>query len=78
MLLGEPLTRQLDGKLRELRFSVEGIDWRISYFIAPGRRIILLTVFRKTARRESAEIRRAMAAMRRCMDADQDAEEDHE
>lgn len=39
----------------------------MSYFIATGRRIILLTVFRKTRQREEAEIERAEAAMRRCV-----------
>jgi len=67
-LLSEPYTRQLLGKLRELRFYVGGQQTRITYFIAPGRRIVLLTVFRKTRPREAAEIRRAYAAMERCRD----------
>jgi hypothetical protein len=66
-LLGEPYTRQLDGKLRELRFFLEGDATRITYWIAPGRRIILLTVFRKTRMRESREILRARWAMTRCI-----------
>ena len=65
-LLGEPYTRQLDGKLRELRFYVGGEAVRVSYWIAPGRRIILLTVFRKQRMRETAEVRRAQRAMWRC------------
>src|SRR6516225_2604396 len=44
VLLGEPYTRQLSGKLRELRFYCGGERVRISYWIAPGRRIIMLTV----------------------------------
>ncbi|MEU9834979.1 hypothetical protein AB0D67_25895 [Streptosporangium sp. NPDC048047] len=40
---------------------------RITYWIAPGRRIIMLTVFRKQRMRESAEIERAWRAMRRCI-----------
>src|SRR5713226_10286368 len=63
--LGEPYTRQLRGKLRELRFYLGRERIRVSYFVASGRRIILLTVFRKTRRREEAEIDRAEAAMRR-------------
>ncbi|MEU7002775.1 type II toxin-antitoxin system RelE/ParE family toxin [Nonomuraea sp. NPDC046570] len=51
-MLGEPYTRQLDGKLRELRFYLDDLTMRVSYWIAPGRRIILLTVFRKTRMRE--------------------------
>ena len=65
-LLGEPYTRQLDGKLRELRFYLMDRPVRVSYWIRSGRKIVLLTVFRKTRRRERAEIRRAKAAMRRC------------
>lgn len=43
-LLDEPHTKQLDGKLREIRFYLGGRATRITYRIAPGRRIILLTV----------------------------------
>ena len=64
--LDEPHTRQLAGKLRELRFYLSGRPTRITYWIAPGRRIILLTVFIKTQRRERAEIQRARDAMDRC------------
>jgi hypothetical protein len=69
-LLGEPFTRQLRGKLRELRFHLgaRGDAVRLSYFIASGRRIILLTVFRKQRQREEAEIERAYRAMRRCIE----------
>ena len=66
VLLGEPYTRQLSGKLRELRFYCGGERIRISYWIASGRRIIALTVFAKTKMRETAEIARAAAAMARC------------
>src|SRR5580700_5773289 len=65
-LLGEPYTRQLAGKLRELRFYCGGQRVRISYWIAPGRRIIMLSVFTKTKMRETAEIERAKEAMARC------------
>ena len=65
--LDEPFTRQLRGKLRELRFHVGREQLRITYFIAPGRRIVLLTVFRKTRQRERAEIDRAWQAMRVCI-----------
>jgi hypothetical protein len=64
--LDEPYTRQLRGKLRELRFHLGRERQRISYHIAPGRRIVLLTVFRKTKMREASEIDRAEAAMIRC------------
>lgn len=58
-LLGEPYTRQLDGKLRELRFHLDGNAVRLSYWIAAGRRIVLLTVFRKARMRERLEVARA-------------------
>ena len=65
--LGEPYTRQLDGKLRELRFYLGEDTMRVSYWIAPGRRIVLLTVFRKSRMREPREIERARQAYRRCV-----------
>ncbi|MBF8185432.1 type II toxin-antitoxin system RelE/ParE family toxin [Nonomuraea sp. K274] len=67
VLLDEPYTRQLRGKLRELRFHLCGEAVRITYWIASGRRIILLTVFRKQRMRETAEIERAVRAMQRCI-----------
>ncbi|HEY2695926.1 MAG TPA: type II toxin-antitoxin system RelE/ParE family toxin [Pseudonocardiaceae bacterium] len=65
-LHGEPYTRQLDGKLRELRFWLADRPTRISYWIAPGRRIILLTRWTKARMRETAEVERARRAMRQC------------
>ena len=65
--LGEPFTRQLDGKLRELRFYLDRQPTRISYYIATGRIIVLMTVFTKTRPRERAEIDRARRAMQRCI-----------
>ncbi|MFG2038822.1 type II toxin-antitoxin system RelE/ParE family toxin [Dactylosporangium sp. NPDC048998] len=66
-LLGEPYTKQLDGKLRELRFHLEGEAVRITYWIASGERIVLLTVFRKTRDRETREVQRARRALARCV-----------
>jgi hypothetical protein len=77
-LLGEPYTRQLAGKLRELRFYCGGERIRITYWIAPGRRIIALTVFAKTRMRESAEISRAARAMARCQQEGHTPYEDEE
>jgi hypothetical protein len=65
-LLSEPYTRQLDGKLRELRLWLGTQPTRISYWIAPGRRIILLTVRHKTRMREATEVQRACRALQRC------------
>lgn len=66
-LLGEPYTRQLDGKLRELRLHLERASVRVTYWIAPGRRIVLLTVFSKTRMREDREVERARRALARCV-----------
>ncbi len=65
--MGEPYTRQLDGKLRELRFHLDRDAMRVTYWIATGRRIVLLTVFRKTRMREEREIARARRAWQRCI-----------
>ena len=77
-LLDQPYTRQLRGKLRELRFYLgpRAQAVRLSYFIAAGRRIILLTVFRKQRQQERAEIERAYKAMQRCIEEEHVAEED--
>jgi hypothetical protein len=39
---------------------------RIAYWLAPGQRVILLTVFRKTKMRETAEVQRAHQAQALC------------
>jgi hypothetical protein len=76
VLLDEPHTRQLVGKLRELRFYLGRERVRVTYYIASGRRIILLTVFRKTQRQERAEIQRALAAMQKCIAEGHTAEDE--
>ena len=75
-LLDEPHTKQLDGKLRELRFFLGSRATRITYWIAPGRRIILLTVFEKTKRQERGQVERARRAMERCIAEAHTAEDD--
>jgi hypothetical protein len=74
--LGEPYTRQLDGKLRELRFHLDRRAVRVTYWIATGRRIVLLTVFVKSRMREDREIDRARRAMARCVAQEHTVEED--
>lgn len=64
--LGEPYSRHLSGKTRELRFHLDRASVRISYWLAPGARVVLLTVFRKTRQVERAEVTRAIAAQRAC------------
>jgi hypothetical protein len=53
---------------RELRFDLGSNRdaVRIPYWLAPGRRIVLLTVFRKTRQREDAEVARAKKARAVC------------
>lgn len=61
-----PYTRHLGGKVRELRFHLLAQRPRITYWLAPSRRIILLTVFRKTRNAEEAEVARALQAQKTC------------
>lgn len=49
---------------------------RVTYWIASGRRIILLTVFAKSRMREIAEVSRARRAMARCMDEEHDTRDE--
>ncbi len=74
--LSEPYGQQLDGKLRELRLHLERAVVRLTYWIAPGRRIVLLTVFLKTRMREDRELARARRALARCTEAEHEAEEE--
>ena len=64
--LGEPYTRHLGGKVRELRFHLLRQQTRVTYWLAPGRRVILLTVFRKTRSAQTAEVARALRAQTVC------------
>jgi hypothetical protein len=47
--LGEPYARHLGGKVRELRFHLLAQQTRVTYWLAPGRRLILLTYFTRPA-----------------------------
>jgi hypothetical protein len=71
--LGEPYSWHLRGSTRELCFHLRRSSWRVSYWLAPRRRIVLLTVFRKTRGREAAEVERAVAAQRVCEEQHQAA-----
>jgi phage-related protein len=64
--LGEPYTRHLGRKVRELRFRLLAQQTRVTYWLAPGRRVILLTMFRKTRSAEMAEVARSLQAQKRC------------
>ncbi|MFN8022235.1 MAG: type II toxin-antitoxin system RelE/ParE family toxin [Acidimicrobiales bacterium] len=75
-LLRMPASRALGDGLFELRFDVLRVAWRITYFFATGRRIVLLTVFHKQRQNERAEVQRARWAMTRCIAEGHTAEED--
>lgn len=64
--LGEPYTRHLGGKVRELRFHLLRQQTRVTYWLALARRVVLLTVFRKTRSAETAEVERAVREQQSC------------
>ncbi|MGH3401547.1 MAG: type II toxin-antitoxin system RelE/ParE family toxin [Streptosporangiaceae bacterium] len=64
--LGEPHARHLGGKVRELRFHLLARQPRVTYWLGPGRRVILLTVFTKTRQAETSEVARALQAQKTC------------
>ncbi|ALM39539.1 DNA-binding protein [Streptomyces sp. FR-008] len=61
-----------------MRFELDGEAVRIPYWLAPEKRIVLLTVFRKTKMREAAEIERAHQARKVCEDEHGTAEHTYE
>jgi DNA-binding XRE family transcriptional regulator len=68
-LLAGPHTAQLGGKvsrLRELRFFLGLEPAGITYWFAPGRRLVLLTVLRDNHVPRRHEVDRARDALRRC------------
>ncbi|MBT2488175.1 type II toxin-antitoxin system RelE/ParE family toxin [Streptomyces sp. ISL-96] len=73
--LCEPHSRHLGNGVRELRFDLgpNRDAVRITYWLAPGRRAVLLTVFRKTKQREDAEVARAKQAKAVCQAAHEPA-----
>ncbi len=62
-----PASRSLGEGLFELRFDLNRVAWRTTFFFARNRRIVLLTVFRKQRMNERQEIERARTAMARCI-----------
>ena len=71
-----PASRSLGDGLFELRFDLQRVSWRITYYFAQERRIVLLTVFRKQRQNERAEVSRARTAMARCIAEGHTAEKD--
>ncbi|MFC7258847.1 type II toxin-antitoxin system RelE/ParE family toxin [Streptomyces lutosisoli] len=64
--LGGPWSDHLEGPVRELRLRFRDIAPHITYWIAPNRTIVLLTVFRKTKQHDQAQIDRAVRAQKIC------------
>lgn len=75
-LLRMPASGSRGDGLLELRFDLHRVAWRITYYFAAGRRIVLLTVFRKQRQNERHEVERARRAMARCIQEAHTAEED--
>lgn len=71
-----PASKALGEGLFELRFDVARVAWRIPFYFAATRRIVLLTVFRKQRMNERQEIGRARSAMDRCIEEAHTAPED--
>ncbi|WP_089101851.1 type II toxin-antitoxin system RelE/ParE family toxin [Streptomyces hyaluromycini] len=63
-----PFARPLEDGVYELRPTLGGVSTRITYWFAPERRIVLLTVFRKTRMHEADQVARAVAARKVCAD----------
>jgi hypothetical protein len=61
----------------ELEPEVRDLVSQRQRWIAPGRRIILLTVFEKTKRQERHQVERAKRAMSKCI-AEEHAIETHD
>ncbi|MEU3921276.1 type II toxin-antitoxin system RelE/ParE family toxin [Streptomyces sp. NPDC029004] len=68
-----PLASHLGDGLRELRIGA----FRVTYWLAPGRRAVLLTAFRKTRMRETDEVQRAQRA-RKCCEAEHPPAGEHD
>jgi hypothetical protein len=61
-----PHSKSLGAGLFELRFNNANQTWRITYYFASARRIVLLTVFAKQRLNERHQIQRARHALKRC------------
>ncbi len=65
--LTEPHCRHLKDGVRELRFEISrNRNVRITYWFPGDRKIILLTVFTKSAQHEANEVDRAVRAKKVC------------
>ena len=75
-MLRMPHSRSLGVGLYELRFDLDTVSWRITYFFTEPMRIVLLTVFRKQRSNERHEVNRYHAATARCIAEGHTADED--
>lgn len=71
-----PHSRSLGGGLFELRFDLGRSAHRGTNFFSSGRRIVLLTVFRKQRMNERADLNRARKVMQRCVEEKHTAEDE--
>jgi hypothetical protein len=62
--------------VRELRFHLDRQSVRVTYWIASGRRIVLLTKFTKNRVPAVREVDRARRALARCMAQDPTLEDE--
>jgi len=62
-----PRSRSLSDGLCELRFDLPPTAQRIAFFFPGGKRVVLLTTFRKQRQNERAEVARARQAMALCI-----------
>ena len=63
-----PHSRSLGGGLFELRFDLDRVAQRLTFFFPGERRVVLLTAFRKQRSNERSEVERARVSMRRCIE----------
>ncbi|WP_042403265.1 type II toxin-antitoxin system RelE/ParE family toxin [Streptacidiphilus carbonis] len=61
-----PYAKPLRDGVSELRPTLDGVATRITFWITEDRRIVLLTVFRKTRSHEEAQISRAVLVKKEC------------
>lgn len=64
--LGGPWSDHLEGPVWELRVRLCDVAARVTYWCAPGRTIVLLTVFRKTKQHDQRQIDRVVRAQKIC------------
>jgi len=64
--LGGPWSDHLEGPVWELRIRLRDVAARITYWCTADRKIVLLTVFRKTRQHDQRQIDRAVRVQKAC------------